>query len=72
MSDDKSTLSDVSFTNLYGVLSSMMYQYKFRIPPYYTLIVRCMSMLEGIALQSDPNFKVSSAPLQPALQHHRG
>jgi hypothetical protein len=31
---------------------------RFRIPPYYTLLVRSLSVLEGIALASDPNYKV--------------
>lgn len=35
-----------------------MYQFKFQIPPYYTLLVRSLSVLEGIALASDPNYKV--------------
>jgi predicted unusual protein kinase regulating ubiquinone biosynthesis (AarF/ABC1/UbiB family) len=34
-------------------------RYSFRIPPYYTLLVRSLSVLEGIALASDPNYKVS-------------
>jgi hypothetical protein len=32
--------------------------HRFRIPPYYTLLVRSLSVLEGIALASDPNYKV--------------
>jgi predicted unusual protein kinase regulating ubiquinone biosynthesis (AarF/ABC1/UbiB family) len=35
-----------------------MYQFKFRVPPYYTLLVRSLSVLEGIALASDPKYKV--------------
>lgn len=38
-----------------------MYQFKFRIPAYYTLLVRSLSVLEGIALASDPQYKVLSA-----------
>lgn len=38
-----------------------MYKYKFRIPPYYTLLVRSLTILEGIALASDPNYKVLGA-----------
>lgn len=32
----------------------------FRIPSYYTLLVRSLSVLEGIALASDPNYKVGA------------
>jgi hypothetical protein len=38
-----------------------MYAYSFRIPPYYTLLVRSLSVLEGIALASDPGYKVLGA-----------
>ena len=38
-----------------------MYKYKFRIPPYYTLLVRSLTILEGIALASDKNYKVLGA-----------
>jgi predicted unusual protein kinase regulating ubiquinone biosynthesis (AarF/ABC1/UbiB family) len=40
-----------------------MYKYSFRLPPYYTLLVRSLSVLEGIALASDPNYKVSCSLL---------
>ncbi len=33
-------------------------QFKFRIPPYYTLLARSLTVLEGIALASDPSYKV--------------
>jgi len=58
MNDSDSTLSDVSFATLFTSLSDTMYKYKFRIPSYYTLIIRSLAVLEGIALESDPNFKV--------------
>lgn len=35
-----------------------MYKFSFKIPPYYTLLVRSLTVLEGIALASDPNYKV--------------
>lgn len=30
---------------------------QFRIPPYYTLLIRSLAVLEGIAIASDPNYK---------------
>lgn len=38
-----------------------MYKYSFRVPPYYTLLVRSLSVLEGIALSSEPGYKVLRA-----------
>jgi hypothetical protein len=38
----------------------MMYEFPFRVPAYYALIIRSMVTLEGIAIGIDPNFKVLS------------
>lgn len=38
-------------------------RYSFRLPPYYTLLVRSLSVLEGIALASDPTYKVGKSTL---------
>ena len=35
-----------------------MYQFKFRIPPAYTLLIRSLAVLEGVALSVDPDYKV--------------
>ena len=51
-------VSNISFSTLSTDLGRTMYKYSFRIPPYYTLLVRSLSVLEGIALASDPNYKV--------------
>jgi hypothetical protein len=51
-------VSNISFSSLSADLGRTMYRYSFRIPPYYTLLVRSLSVLEGIALASDPNYKV--------------
>ena len=44
-------VSNVSFSDLSADLSRTMYEFKFRIPPYYTLLVRTLSVLEVGALQ---------------------
>ncbi|EFJ41125.1 hypothetical protein VOLCADRAFT_107815 [Volvox carteri f. nagariensis] len=63
----KGGVSNLSFGQLSGNLGVTMYKYSFRrgkgrgrgrIPPYYTLLVRSLSVLEGIALAADPNYKV--------------
>lgn len=35
--------------------------YKFAVPAYYALILRSLTVLEGLALYADPNFKVLAA-----------
>ena len=37
-----------------------MYEYPFRVPAYYALIIRSLVTLEGIAINVDPEFKVLS------------
>lgn len=54
-------VNNLNFGDLSGSLGQTMYQYNFRIPPYYTLLVRSLSVLEGIALSADPNYKVLGA-----------
>lgn len=53
--------SNISFGDLSSNLGRTMYKFKFRVPPYYTLLVRSLTVLEGIALASDANYKVLSA-----------
>lgn len=36
-------------------------RYRFQLPPYYTLIVRSLATLEGVALSADPHFKIVRA-----------
>eukprot|EP00871_Galdieria_phlegrea_P000338 jgi/Galph1/1304/GphlegSOOS_G6108.1 len=35
-----------------------MYRFPFRLPAYYTAIIRCLGVLEGVAIQVDRNFKI--------------
>ncbi|PSC70755.1 putative aarF domain-containing kinase chloroplastic [Micractinium conductrix] len=54
-------VSNLSFGELSGNLGRTMYSFKFQIPAYYTLLVRSLSVLEGIALASDTDYKVLGA-----------
>ncbi|MGB3296396.1 MAG: AarF/ABC1/UbiB kinase family protein, partial [Phormidesmis sp.] len=40
--------------------SALMYEYPFRVPAYYALIIRSLVTLDGIAITVDPDFKVLS------------
>lgn len=35
-----------------------MYKFKFQIPSYFSLVIRSLAVLEGIAINNDPNYKV--------------
>ncbi|KAL2634519.1 hypothetical protein R1flu_005998 [Riccia fluitans] len=52
---------NLSFGDLSGNLGVTMYRYKFRLPAFFSLVVRSLTVLEGIALSSDPNYKVLSS-----------
>mmetsp|Transcript_1471 Transcript_1471/g.2229 ORF Transcript_1471/g.2229 Transcript_1471/m.2229 type:complete len:1126 (-) Transcript_1471:753-4130(-) len=56
----KDGAAEVSFQNLSNDLAEVMYKFPFRIPPAYSLVIRSLTVLEGIALANNPNFKVLS------------
>lgn len=49
---------NISFGDLLGDLGTTMYKFKFRIPSYFSLVIRSLAVLEGIAISSNPNYKV--------------
>lgn len=53
--------SDLSFGALADSLAGIAYATPIRIPPYYSLVVRSLTILEGIALTHDPEFKIVAA-----------
>jgi predicted unusual protein kinase regulating ubiquinone biosynthesis (AarF/ABC1/UbiB family) len=54
------TVAELNFKSITDKLSNLMYEYPFRVPAYYALIIRSLVTLEGIAINVDPNFKVLS------------
>jgi predicted unusual protein kinase regulating ubiquinone biosynthesis (AarF/ABC1/UbiB family) len=55
---DKS-VSELNFKSIVDGLGAVLYEFPFNVPAYYALILRSLSVLEGLALYSDPNYKVS-------------
>lgn len=55
------SVAELNIKSITDELSSLMYEYPFRVPAYYALIIRSLVTLEGIAIRIDPNFKVLSA-----------
>ncbi|KAL7176082.1 hypothetical protein ACSBR2_029623 [Camellia fascicularis] len=49
---------NISFGDLLGNLGTTMYKFKFQIPSYFSLVIRSLAVLEGIAIGFDPNYKV--------------
>lgn len=54
------SVAELNFKSITEQMSEMMYEFPFRVPAYYALIIRSMVTLEGIAIGIDPNFKVLS------------
>jgi len=54
------SVADLNIKTITDDLSNLMYEYPFRVPPYYALIIRSLVTLEGVAIYIDPNFKVLS------------
>ncbi|KAK4753093.1 hypothetical protein SAY87_021891 [Trapa incisa] len=55
------TVSELNFKTLVDGLGAVLYQYPFNVPAYYALILRSLTVLEGLALYADPDFKVLAA-----------
>lgn len=49
---------NINFQDLAADLAQITFDYPFRIPPYFALIIRAIGVLEGIALVGDPNFAI--------------
>ncbi|GAB4211077.1 MAG: AarF/ABC1/UbiB kinase family protein [Synechococcales cyanobacterium] len=52
------SVAEMNFKSITDKLSGVMYDYPFRVPAYYALIIRSLLTLEGIAIGIDPHFKV--------------
>ncbi|KAG6554988.1 hypothetical protein Mapa_003573 [Marchantia paleacea] len=54
----KDGLPDINFGQVTGKLWQIALKFRLRLPPYYTLVLRSLASLEGIALSVDPDYKV--------------
>jgi hypothetical protein len=55
------TVSTLNFKTITDGLGAILYAYPFDVPAYYALILRSLTVLEGLALSTDPEFKVLAA-----------
>ncbi|XP_056164214.1 uncharacterized aarF domain-containing protein kinase At1g71810, chloroplastic isoform X2 [Syzygium oleosum] len=51
-------IRNISFGDLLGNLGATMYKFKFQIPSYFSLVIRSLAVLEGIAIGLNPDYKV--------------
>ncbi len=52
------TVGDFNFKTITDEFSELMYQYPFRVPAKFALIIRSLVTQEGSALSLDPSFKI--------------
>lgn len=64
----KDGIPDVKFSRVLGKIWSLALKYHFRMPPYYTLVLRSLASLEGLAAAGDPNFKTFEAAYPYVVQ----
>ncbi|GAV89069.1 APH domain-containing protein/ABC1 domain-containing protein [Cephalotus follicularis] len=57
----KDGIPDVKFIRVLSKIWSVALKYHFRMPPYYTLVLRSLASLEGFAVAADQNFKTFEA-----------
>jgi aarF domain-containing kinase len=55
-----SDISELNFKNIVGKLGDIMYTYPFSLPPFYISVIRCLGVLEGLAIQVDPQARIIS------------
>jgi len=48
----------INFQELAADLAQITFEYPFRIPPYFALVIRAIGVLEGIALVANPGFAI--------------
>lgn len=58
----------LSFGKLAKAIIKLAIKYRFHLPPYYTLIVRSLCTLEGLALRVDPSFSIVNAAIPILLR----
>ncbi len=52
------SVGDFNFKSITDRFSEVMYEYPFRVPAKFALIIRSLVTQEGLALSLDPNFKI--------------
>ena len=53
-------ITELNFKNVVEKLGDIFYTFPFSLPPFYISIIRCMGVLEGLAIQVDPTSRIIS------------
>jgi aarF domain-containing kinase len=52
------SVAKLNFRSIVDGLGGVLFQYPFRVPAYYALILRSLTVLEGLALTADPQYRL--------------
>lgn len=52
------SVGELNLKNVINKLGDVMYQFPFSLPPFYIAIIRCLGVLEGLAIQVDRDFRI--------------
>ncbi|GMH40760.1 hypothetical protein BSKO_08664 [Bryopsis sp. KO-2023] len=52
------SVTQLNFKAIVDGLGEVLFAFPFRVPSYYALILRSLTVLEGMALTADPNYKL--------------
>ena len=68
------SVSELNIKSVIEKLGDVMYSYPFALPPYYTALLRCLGVLEGLALQvwPRPRMRLCRCHRARAPPSHRG
>jgi len=53
-------ISELNLKNVVNKLGDVFYTFPFSLPPFYIAIIRCLGVLEGLAIQVDPTSRIIS------------
>jgi aarF domain-containing kinase len=53
-------VGELNFKNVISKLGDVFYKFPFSLPPFYIAIIRCLGVLEGLAIQIDKEFRIIS------------
>ena len=54
------SVGELNIKRVINSLGAVFYEYPFSLPPFYISLIRCLGVLEGLAIQVEPDFRIIS------------
>ena len=65
------SVAEFNFKSVIDKLGDVMYTYPFSLPPFYIAVIRCLGVLEGVALQASMATPARTPPPHPPARTPR-